>query len=54
MFNFKKYTELDFLKDRIAEVKADIAEKRALLAEKAAVLTARKQLDDLEAELRTL
>ena len=53
-FGLTKYTELDFLMDRIAEVKFAIAEKRADLAQKAAVFKARKDLDDLETELRTL
>mgnify|MGYP001589898087 CR=1 FL=1 len=48
MFSFKRYTQLDFLRDEIAVVKALIAEKLAARAERSAVIEARKELDDLE------
>lgn len=54
MFKFSKFSELDFLKAKIAEIKQEIAEKKAAKAEQKLVLETRAQYDLLKAELASL
>ncbi len=51
MWGLRKFTELDFLRVKIEEIKLEIEAKRAAKAEQRLVLEARAEYDSLKKEL---
>lgn len=54
MFGLRKFTELEFLRAKIAEIKFEIEERKAAIAEQIFVTEARNEYDTLKAELASL